>query len=58
MISYVTQPRKNKGGVYPSDLEVSFMPNRMNQFQIPEVMKAKVGFLQIKLESLPKIIEL
>ena len=36
MVSYVTEPRESKGDVDPPNLKVSFMPNWMNQFQIPE----------------------
>ena len=40
MVSCVTDPSESKSYVDPLNLKVSFMPNWMNQLQIPDIMQS------------------
>ena len=40
MVNDITEPSESKSFVDPLNLKVSFMPNWMNQLQIPDIMQS------------------
>ena len=43
-INNVAQPDESKGDIYPTDIKMGFVPNWMNQLQVPRVKILYHGF--------------